>query len=212
MSRNQVSCPPTSSACGSGVGFYAPPGIWREIELAANQTLAELGTSIPPAFRFDDDHLWSFFLSGKPWIGPASTPACPTHPSAGPSATPTASWLATHRPGRSSSSAVRLRRRVAFRGQARPDRRRRARRPLPPRGGQPGPAPPQYPDLDDEDDPDEAPYFELAPPCQAAGPGPRPQGAAPAGEAAPAPVGRPLGAGQPPPSCLCWTGRCRSAT
>jgi Plasmid pRiA4b ORF-3-like protein len=51
-------------------GFYAPPGapsIWREVELAADQTLAELGERIPAAFEFDDDHLWSFFLSGKPW-------------------------------------------------------------------------------------------------------------------------------------------------
>jgi hypothetical protein len=51
-------------------GFYAPPGapsIWREVELAADQTLAELGEHIPAAFGFDDDHLWSFFLSGKPW-------------------------------------------------------------------------------------------------------------------------------------------------
>jgi PIN domain/Plasmid pRiA4b ORF-3-like protein len=51
-------------------GFYAPSdsrGIWREIELRADQTLADLGGRIPPAFGFDDDHLWSFFLSGKPW-------------------------------------------------------------------------------------------------------------------------------------------------
>lgn len=51
-------------------GFYAPPGapsIWREVELVADQTLAELGEHIPAAFGFDDDHLWSFFLSGKPW-------------------------------------------------------------------------------------------------------------------------------------------------
>jgi hypothetical protein len=39
-------------------GFYAPPGapsIWREVELVADQTLAELGESIPPAFGFDAD-------------------------------------------------------------------------------------------------------------------------------------------------------------
>jgi hypothetical protein len=51
-------------------GFYAPaggPSIWRELELAADQTLAKLGERIPAAFGFDDDHLWSFFLSGKPW-------------------------------------------------------------------------------------------------------------------------------------------------
>lgn len=50
--------------------FYAPPdclSIWREIEIAANQTLADLGYVIPYAFDFDDPHLWAFFLSGKPW-------------------------------------------------------------------------------------------------------------------------------------------------
>jgi hypothetical protein len=51
-------------------GFYAPPdarSVWRELELRADQTLEDLGEAIPPAFGFDDDHLWSFFLSGKPW-------------------------------------------------------------------------------------------------------------------------------------------------
>ena len=51
-------------------GYFAPPDaptIWREIEVAANQTLADLGEAIPLAFDFDDPHLWSFFLSGKPW-------------------------------------------------------------------------------------------------------------------------------------------------
>src|SRR5947207_2297807 len=51
-------------------GFYAPDNaqdIWREIEVAANQTLADLGEAIPLAFGFDDPHLWSFFLSGKAW-------------------------------------------------------------------------------------------------------------------------------------------------
>jgi len=51
-------------------GFYAPPDaqkIWREIEVAANQTLADLGEAIPLAFGFDDPHLWAFFLSGKAW-------------------------------------------------------------------------------------------------------------------------------------------------
>jgi hypothetical protein len=51
-------------------GGYAPPRarqIWREIELASNQTLADLGEVIPDAFDFDDPHLWAFFLSGKPW-------------------------------------------------------------------------------------------------------------------------------------------------
>ncbi len=51
-------------------GPYPPPDeqeIWREIQVAANQTLEDLGYAIPDAFDFDDPHLWSFFLSGKPW-------------------------------------------------------------------------------------------------------------------------------------------------
>ena len=51
-------------------GGYAPPNapqIWREIELASNQTLADMGDAIPAAFDFYDAHLWAFFLSGKPW-------------------------------------------------------------------------------------------------------------------------------------------------
>ena len=51
-------------------GWYAPENardIWREIEIAANQTLGDLGETIPLAFDFDDPHLWAFFLSGKAW-------------------------------------------------------------------------------------------------------------------------------------------------
>lgn len=51
-------------------GYFAPSNarsVWREIEIAANQTLAELGEAIPLAFGFDDPHLWSFFLSGRAW-------------------------------------------------------------------------------------------------------------------------------------------------
>ena len=39
----------------------------RDIEVAANQPLRELGDFIPQAFGFTELHLWSFFLSGKPW-------------------------------------------------------------------------------------------------------------------------------------------------
>ena len=51
-------------------GWYAPENcrdIWREIEIAGNQTLEDLGELIPLCFDFYDPHLWSFFLSGKPW-------------------------------------------------------------------------------------------------------------------------------------------------
>jgi hypothetical protein len=39
----------------------------RDIEVAANQPLRDLGDFIPAAFDFTDAHLWSFFLSGKAW-------------------------------------------------------------------------------------------------------------------------------------------------
>src|SRR5215218_5649407 len=51
-------------------GVYAPTDgrqIWRELELTGEHTLGDLGEAIPLAFGFDDLHLWSFFLSGKPW-------------------------------------------------------------------------------------------------------------------------------------------------
>jgi Plasmid pRiA4b ORF-3-like protein len=51
-------------------GYFSPAAarsVWREIEIAANQTLEELGNAIPLAFDFDDPHLWSFFLSGRAW-------------------------------------------------------------------------------------------------------------------------------------------------
>jgi hypothetical protein len=54
---------------GCGMG-YAPENsteIQREIEIASNHTLGDLGFAILKAYNFDDDHLFSFFLSGKAW-------------------------------------------------------------------------------------------------------------------------------------------------
>lgn len=51
-------------------GFYAPENsreIWRDIEIAGNQTLTDLGHAIPLIFGFTDPHLWSFYLNGKAW-------------------------------------------------------------------------------------------------------------------------------------------------
>ncbi len=73
MPRRRVAMPATHT-CTFRIrilrGFYAPSDaleIWREVEVRADQTLADLGELIPSAFGFDDDHLWAFFLSGKPW-------------------------------------------------------------------------------------------------------------------------------------------------
>jgi len=54
---------------GCGMG-YAPENateIQREIEIASNHTLGDLGFAILKAYDFDSDHLFSFFLSGKAW-------------------------------------------------------------------------------------------------------------------------------------------------
>ena len=45
----------------------ALPKVWRDIELAEDQTLEDLHLIIQRAFRWDDDHLYSFFLNGKAW-------------------------------------------------------------------------------------------------------------------------------------------------
>lgn len=40
---------------------------FRKIEMRADQTLADLHHAIQDAFEFDNDHLYSFFMSGKAW-------------------------------------------------------------------------------------------------------------------------------------------------
>lgn len=41
--------------------------VWRRIEMRGDQTLHELHEIIQEAFDWDDDHLYSFFMSGKAW-------------------------------------------------------------------------------------------------------------------------------------------------
>jgi hypothetical protein len=41
--------------------------LWRRIEMSAKHTLLDLHHAIQDAFDFDDDHLYSFFMDGKPW-------------------------------------------------------------------------------------------------------------------------------------------------
>ena len=43
------------------------PTTWRRIELRGDQTLLDLHYIIQEAFGWDDDHLYSFFLSGQRW-------------------------------------------------------------------------------------------------------------------------------------------------
>ncbi len=43
------------------------PGVWRDIEIAAEQTLEDLHLATQEAYRWDDDHLYSFYLNGQAW-------------------------------------------------------------------------------------------------------------------------------------------------
>lgn len=43
------------------------PNVSRKIEMREDQTLAILHEAIQDAYDFDDDHMYSFFMSGKAW-------------------------------------------------------------------------------------------------------------------------------------------------
>jgi hypothetical protein len=164
MPRSQVSLPTYVFRVRILGGFYAPPGaasIWREIELTADQTLAELGERIPLAFGFDDDHLWSFFLSGKPW-DQASEHARLPDPPLGDRKRGADSLRVGDAPARKEflflfdyGDEWHFGVKLVRTGELEPGAR------YPRVVASQGQAPPQYPDLEDEDDWDEA---ELAPP------------------------------------------------
>ncbi|HSO51268.1 MAG TPA: plasmid pRiA4b ORF-3 family protein [Actinomycetes bacterium] len=145
-------------------GFYAPPGgrgIWRELELAVDQTLAELGECILAAFGFEDDHLWSFFLSGRPWDRASEYARLPDPPVGDRkrgvrvgAAPPREEFLFLFDYGDEWHFGVRLVRT----GEVEPGAR------YPRVVASQGQAPPQYLDLDEEDDWDEASPTGLAPP------------------------------------------------
>jgi Plasmid pRiA4b ORF-3-like protein len=155
------SYPPTSSASGSWAA--SPPRPTRRVELAADQTLAELGEAIPAAFGFVDDHLWSFFLSGKPWDRASEYARLDDPPFDGPERgadglrvgdAPAKEFLFLFDYGDEWHFGVKLVRT----GEAEPGAR------YPRVVASKGQAPPQYPDLDDEDDWDEALLPEHDPP------------------------------------------------
>jgi hypothetical protein len=167
MSHRHVSTPTSIFRVRILGGFYAPPGapsIWREVELAADQTLAELGERIPAAFGFDDDHLWSFFLSGRPWDRASEYARLPDPPVGGRKrgadglrvgdAPAKKEFLFLFDYGDEWHFGVKLVRTSVVEAGARYPRVVASR----------GQAPPQYPDVDDEDDWDGAPLPELAPP------------------------------------------------
>jgi hypothetical protein len=43
------------------------PKTWRAIEIREDQTLEDLHDAIRTAFGWADDHLYSFFLTGRAW-------------------------------------------------------------------------------------------------------------------------------------------------
>jgi hypothetical protein len=49
------------------INHRALPEVWRDIELAEDQTLEDLHLAIQQAYQWRDDHLYSFFLSGEFW-------------------------------------------------------------------------------------------------------------------------------------------------
>jgi len=49
------------------VNHRALPEVWRDLELAEDNTLEDLHLLIQDSFRWGDDHLYSFFLSGEAW-------------------------------------------------------------------------------------------------------------------------------------------------
>ena len=53
--------------CGMKVTYLQDREIWRVIEIADDQTLHDLHLTIQDAVDFDDDHLYSFFMSNRAW-------------------------------------------------------------------------------------------------------------------------------------------------
>ena len=49
------------------VNHRALPEVWRDIELAEDQTMEDLHLAIQQAYGWYDDHLYSFYMSGKAW-------------------------------------------------------------------------------------------------------------------------------------------------
>ncbi len=43
------------------------PSCWRTVKLSSTHTLLDLHDLIQKAFEFDDDHLYAFYMDGKPF-------------------------------------------------------------------------------------------------------------------------------------------------
>lgn len=53
------------------VNHRALPEVWRDVELAEDQTLEDLHLATQQAYGWYDDHLYSYFMNGKAWDGSA---------------------------------------------------------------------------------------------------------------------------------------------
>jgi hypothetical protein len=49
------------------VSYRYKPDFWREIEIAEDQNLEDLHLAIQQALKWDDDHLYSFFMGKRPY-------------------------------------------------------------------------------------------------------------------------------------------------
>jgi hypothetical protein len=49
------------------VSYRYEPDFWREIEIAEDQNLEDLHLAIQQALKWDDDHLYSFFMGKRPY-------------------------------------------------------------------------------------------------------------------------------------------------
>jgi hypothetical protein len=58
------------------VNHRALPKVWRDIELAEDQTLEDLHLAIQQAYSWYDDHLYSYFMNGEAWDNSAEI-GCP---------------------------------------------------------------------------------------------------------------------------------------
>lgn len=46
-------------------------GLWRRIQISPRHSLHDLHLAILEAYEFGDEHLYAFFMEGKPWQGTA---------------------------------------------------------------------------------------------------------------------------------------------
>lgn len=61
------------------VTYQREPEIWRTIEVLAGHSLLDLHRAIQVAFEFDDDHMYSFYMSGTAWDKDTEFAGAPQH-------------------------------------------------------------------------------------------------------------------------------------